>query len=269
MSVANRRATVGTKVATLITPSTSLTRHSVRTFTYEAPRGTSLTAATAYIFVLEAPSVGIVLVETTNDLAEDDVKADGWTIDGSGRGTSPYYIDATRQIVVRVNGMETPNTAPTAADNTVTMPEDGRYEFSVTDFGFADTNLADALVSVRIGTLPALGALALDGTDVTLNQVVTKTQIDDGDLIFTPVTGGSGNNYASFNFKVNDGTVFSDRAYTMRIDVTPTPALTGQVFVDNTAESDYLEAVAKPARAVNPLPRGRTWAATSSPALVW
>ena len=43
---------------------------------------------------------------------------------------------------------------------------------------------------------------------------------------------------------MNDGTVFSDRAYTMRIDVTPTPSLTGLVFVDNTAESDYLEAVA-------------------------
>ena len=97
---------------------------------------------------------------------------------------------------------------------------------------------------MQIVTVPALGALALDGADVTLNQVVTRAQIDAGDLTFTPVTGGSGNNYASFNFKVNDGTVFSDRAYTMRIDVTPTPALTGLVFVDNTAETDYLEAVA-------------------------
>ena len=243
-SVANRRATAGDLVATLITHTTSLPRHSVRTFTYDAPSGTSLTASKKYIFVLESPTRGIVLVETTNDLAEDAVKADGWTIDGSGSGTSPYYINAARQIVVRVNGKETPNTAPTAADNTVTMPEDGRYEFSVTDFGFHDTNPADALVSVQIVTVPALGALALDGTDVTLSQVVTKTQIDAGDLTFRPVTGGSGNNYASFTFKVNDGTVFSDRAYTMRIDVTPTPSLTGLVFVDNTAESDYLEAVA-------------------------
>ena len=243
-SVANRRATAGDLVATLITHTTSLPRHSVRTFTYDAPSGTSLTASKKYIFVLESPTRGIVLVETTNDLAEDAVKADGWTIDGSGSGTSPYYINAARQIVVRVNGKETPNTAPTAADNTVTMPEDGRYEFSVTDFGFHDTNPADRLVSVQIVTVPALGALALDGTDVTLSQVVTKTQIDAGDLTFRPVTGGSGNNYASFTFKVNDGTVFSDRAYTMRIDVTPTPSLTGLVFVDNTAESDYLEAVA-------------------------
>ena len=62
---------------------------------------------------------------------------------------------------------------------------------------------------------------------MTLNQVVTKTRIDDGDLTFTPATGGSGDNYASFTFKVNDGTVDSAGAYTMTIDVTPTPPADG------------------------------------------
>ena len=238
-SVARAEATAGNLVATLITPTTSLPRHSVRTFNYRAPSGISLTAGGKYIFVLEELSAGIVLVETTNDTSEDAVKADGWTIDGSGTGASPHYINAVRQIVVRVNGTLTPNSAPTAAHNTVTMAEDGRYEFSATDFGFHDTNLADALVSVRIVTVPAAGVLALDGTDVTLNQVVTKTRIDDGDLTFTPATGGSGDNYASFTFKVNDGTVDSAGAYTMRIDVTPTPPLTGQIFVDNTAETEF------------------------------
>ena len=238
------RATLGAEVATLATPATSLTADSFRTFNYQAPSGTSLTASEEYIFVLEPPTIGIILVETTTDPSEDDVKADGWTIDGSGEGFEPFYIGSTRQIVFRVNGTQTPNTAPTAADNTVTMAEDGRYEFSATDFGFHDTNPADRLVSVRIETLPALGALALDGADVTLNQVVTKTQIDAGDLTFRPAAGGSGNNYARFNFKVNDGTVFSASAYTMRIDVTPTPPLTGQIFVDNTAETDYLRTVA-------------------------
>ena len=238
------RATLGEQVATLATPTTSLPRHSFRTFNYEAPSGTRLSASEEYIFVLEPPTIGIILVETTTDPSEDDVKADGWTIDGSGHGFEPFYIGSTRQIVFRVNGTQTPNTAPTAADNTVTMAEDGRYEFSATDFGFHDTNPADRLVSVRIETLPALGALALDRADVTLNQVVTKTQIDAGDLTFRPAAGGSGNNYARFNFKVNDGTVFSASAYTMRIDVTPTPPLTGQIFVDNTAETDYLRTVA-------------------------
>ena len=234
----------GNVVATLTIPSRSLRlpANSFQTFSYEPRSGTSpsLTASTKYIFALEPSTTGIILVETTNDTSEDEVKAEGWTIDGSGRGTaSPYYINAIQQIVVRVNGTQTPNSAPTAADNTVRMPEDGEYEFSATDFGFNDTNLADALVSVRIVTVPAAGVLALDGTDVTFNQVVTKTQIDDGDLTFTPATGGSGGNYASFTFKVNDGTVDSAGAYTMTIDVTPTPPLRGQVFVDNTEETEF------------------------------
>ena len=58
------------------------------------------------------------------------------------------------------------------------------------------------LASVKIVTVPDEGTLALDGPDVTLNQVVTKAQIDAGDLIFTPVAGASGTGYASFTFKV-------------------------------------------------------------------
>ena len=234
------------EVATLTVPARrlSLPANSYQTFSYDAPSGTSLTASTKYIFVLQPATAGIISVENTTDSSEDAVKADGWTIGGSGTGdTSPYSISRI-PLVVRVNGTLTPNSAPTAAHNTVKMPEDGRYEFSATDFGFHDMNPSDALTSVRVESLPALGTLALDGTDVTLNQVVTRAQIDAGELTFRPVTGGSGNNYARFTFKVNDGTVFSDRAYTMRIDVTPTPALTGLVFVDNTAETEYNEAVA-------------------------
>ena len=224
-NVAGSRATLGRKVATLITPSTSLSRNSFRTFTYDAPIGTSLTASTKYIFVLEAPSVGIILVETTTDPSEDAGTADGWTIDGygSGSGTSPYYIGGVRQIVVRVNGTLTDNTAPTAADNTVTIAEDGRYEFSATDFRFADTDTGDRLASVKIVTVPAAGRLALGGATVMTEQVVTRARIDNGDLTFEPATGGSGDDYASFTFKVNDGTDDSAGAYTMTIDVDEAP----------------------------------------------
>ena len=102
------------EVATLTIPSRrlSLPANSFQTFSYEPPSGTSppsLTASTKYIFVLEESSVGVILVETTNDLSEDAVKADGWTIDGSGLGTtSPYSIRPTQPIVVRVNGTDTP-----------------------------------------------------------------------------------------------------------------------------------------------------------------
>ena len=110
------------------------------------------------------------------------------------------------------------NTPPTAANNTVTAVAGTAYAFEADDFGFADTDTGDTLASVKIVTLPAVGTLALAGTAVTLNEVVTKAQIDDGDLTFTPVDGASGTGYATFTFKVNDGTVDSASAYTMTID---------------------------------------------------
>ena len=110
------------------------------------------------------------------------------------------------------------NTAPTAADNTVTAVAGTAYAFSADDFGFADTDAGDTLASVKIVTLPAVGTLALDGTAVTLNEVVTKAQIDGDMLTFTPVAGASGTGYANFTFKVNDGTDDSASAYTMTID---------------------------------------------------
>ena len=111
------------------------------------------------------------------------------------------------------------NTAPTAANNTVTAVAGTAYAFAADDFGFMDADAGAALASVKIESLPAVGTLALAGTAVTLNEVVTKAQIDDGNLTFTPVDGASGTGYATFTFKVNDGTVDSDSAYTMTIDV--------------------------------------------------
>ena len=118
-----------------------------------------------------------------------------------------------------------PNTAPTAADNTVTTAQDTAYTFTATDFGFTDADTGAALASVKIVTVPTPGTLALDGTAVLVDAVVTKADIDDGDLTFTPVAGASGDNYASFTFKVNDGTDDSAGAYTMTIDVAEPPVV--------------------------------------------
>ena len=121
-------------------------------------------------------------------------------------------------------GTATTNTAPTAAHKTVTTGEDRAYAFTADDFGFDDDDAGDTLASVTIVTVPSAGTLALDGTAVLADDVVTKAQIDDGDLIFTPVTGATGDPYTTFTFKVNDGTDDSASAYTMTIDVTDAPA---------------------------------------------
>ena len=118
----------------------------------------------------------------------------------------------------------TTNVAPTAADKTVMTGEDRPYTFTAADFSFADTDAADMLASVKIVTVPAAGTLALDGTAVMANGVVTKAQIDADMLVFTPAQDAHGDPYTSFTFKVNDGRVDSTATYTMTIDVTDAPA---------------------------------------------
>ena len=134
--------------------------------------------------------------------------------------------DSASAYTMTIDVTAAPNTAPTAVHNTVTTAEDTAYAFTADDFGFADMDAGDTLASVKIVTLPAVGTLAHDGTAVLVDAVVTKADIDDNKLTFTPVAGASGTGYASFTFKVNDGTVDSASAYTMTIDVAVLPAIT-------------------------------------------
>ena len=111
------------------------------------------------------------------------------------------------------------NTAPTAADNTVTIGSGTTYTFAADDFGFDDTDTGDTLASVRIESLPLAGELKLNGTAAVVDQVVTSADIDDDKLTFTPVPGGSGDAYASFMFRVNDGTYDSADVNTITFNV--------------------------------------------------
>ena len=108
---------------------------------------------------------------------------------------------------------------PTAANNTVTTNEDTTYTFSATDFNFSDVDL-DILASIKITALESTGALKISGVDITLNQVITKAELDAGNLTFVPVADANGGAYDSFEFSVNDGTTDSVASYTLTIDVT-------------------------------------------------
>ena len=121
-------------------------------------------------------------------------------------------------------GTASTNTAPTAADKTVTTGEDRAYAFTADDFGFDDDDAGATLASVTIVTLPMVGTLALDGTAVMADDVVTTDQIDADMLTFTPARDAHGDPYTTFTFTVNDGTDDSAIAYTMTIDVTDAPA---------------------------------------------
>jgi len=129
--------------------------------------------------------------------------------DGTAYSTAAYTmtIDVTAQ-----------NDLPTSADNTVTTLEDTQYVFLTSDFPFTDVD--GTFQGIKVTTLETVGALKLNGADVTLNQEITAADILANKLTYDPVLNGNGDPYDSFGFKVYDGTAYSTAAYTMTIDVT-------------------------------------------------
>ena len=134
-----------------------------------------------------------------------------------------------------------PNNPPTASDGTVTTVEDTDHTFAAANFSYSDTD-SDPLASVKIIELPAAGtgALTLNGTAITsvvLPQTVTATELTGGGLKYAPPANANGTGYASFKFKVNDGTADSASEYFMTINVTAVndPA-TGTPTISGTAQ---------------------------------
>ncbi|MCP4387141.1 MAG: DUF642 domain-containing protein, partial [Gammaproteobacteria bacterium] len=136
-----------------------------------------------------------------------------WTFDDGDAGGALQATGSTTVTITAVNDL------PTAANNTVATNEDNTYTFTAADFGYSDPD-SDPMASVEITTLETVGALQLSGVDVTLNQVISKADIDAGNLKFVPVADANGTGYDSFGFSVNDGTADSASTYTMTIDVT-------------------------------------------------
>ena len=111
---------------------------------------------------------------------------------------------------------------PTSSDGEVKPNEDEAYAFKATDFSFDDGD-GDTLAGVRITTLPTpgTGVLALADMAVLANDFIEKTAIDAGQFIYTPPADANGDDFASFKFRVNDGTQDSVDEYTMTINITP------------------------------------------------
>ena len=167
----------------------------------------------------------------TDQTDEDSGHESDWSIGDerwySSSSTAPYNSNNKSENLLRMTIKGTKagtNTAPTASDGEVETNEDTDYTFEADDFNFADTDSGDTLSSVKITSLPGSGKgeLKLDGTAMTatdLPQTVTKAELDDDDLVYSPPANASGDDYTTFKFKVNDGDDDSTAEYTMTIDV--------------------------------------------------
>src|SRR5437870_5745573 len=97
----------------------------------------------------------------------------------------------------------------------VQVTEDQTYVFKASDF------TSGTLSSVKVTSLPTTGTLYLNGVPVTLNQVISASDISAGHLTFVPNTNSTGS--GSFGFKVTDslGGTTSANAAVMSIGITP------------------------------------------------
>ncbi len=129
--------------------------------------------------------------------------------DNGGTANGGVDLDASpNTITFNVTAV---NDAPAGADKTITTLEDTAVTLATADFGFTDPSdtPADALLDVKIASLPTNGTLAYDGTAITAAQVtsgffVTAADIAAGKLTFTPAANANGPAYANFTFQVRD-----------------------------------------------------------------
>ena len=123
--------------------------------------------------------------------------------------------------------------APTASNNTVIATEDRYYTLKEADFGFMDAD-DDTLAHITITSLPVdsgeevTGELSLEDDQGTPDEItaadlpmeVTKAQLEENALKYTPPHHANGDGLATFDFTVNDGQDDSESAYTITINVT-------------------------------------------------
>lgn len=94
------------------------------------------------------------------------------------------------------------NQPPTTSDNTINDDEGDVYTFKRADFPASDPE-GDSLVSVRFPTLPAAGNIKLNAVNVTVNQEIALTDVDNNLLTYTQATNAGGTQVA-FTFQVKD-----------------------------------------------------------------
>ena len=157
------------------------------------------------------------ITRTANSEVTLDVAADVAMDRARNGNTAAVQVSSTYRA-------PTTNTPPTATDSNVRTNEDTAHTFGASQFSFSDTDTGDALASVKIITLPAAGTGTLDfeGTPIPasdLPKTVTATELAAGELDYTPPEDAYGDAYASFTYRVNDGTDDSALAYTMTVNV--------------------------------------------------
>ncbi|MCK6566326.1 MAG: sortase [Anaerolineales bacterium] len=138
-----------------------------------------------------------------------------------------------------IGSYEASNSAPTGGDGSVTANEDTTYTFTVADFTtltappYADVD-GDPFSGIRVTALETAGTLQCLGVDVPLNGTCANVTT----LTFAPASNANGAAYATFDFEVYDGALYSAASYTMTINITPVNDAPGETAAPNQYRTD-------------------------------
>ncbi|EON90288.1 DUF4347 domain-containing protein [Plesiomonas shigelloides] len=206
------------------------------------------------ITIVTAPAAGELFIDANNDGVRDS----GDTLLGNGAVVSAADISKlTFRPTANANGAGyaaftwqvsdgtalstntetmtlnvTPvNDAPVISNTSVskTVNEDSAQTFNPADFGFSDVDSSDTLQSITIVTAPTAGELFIDANsngvrdsgDTLLSNGAVVSAADISKLTFRPTANANGAGYASFTWRVSDGTALSANTGTMTLNVTP------------------------------------------------
>ncbi|MDA7827197.1 DUF4347 domain-containing protein, partial [Rhodobacteraceae bacterium] len=175
----------------------------------------------------------------------------GGTFDSQQLGGNTILSAAEDTATLTINPV---NDAPSSRDVTITMDEDTVREFTAADFSFNDFDIGDTLVSVKILSVPNAGTLALDGTEVSADTIVSESDLAAGRLTFTPQANAFGDAYATFTFAVNDGEALSEpKSVTIHvIDTNDAPTAMSWLTGGHVAEDALATTVVGRLQAVDP-----------------
>ena len=142
--------------------------------------------------------------------------------------------NTTQEFTITVNAI---NDAPTARDFNISIEVGSNsHTFSSDEFNLSDIDAGDSVESIKITSLETAGSLTLGGVDVTLNQVISTTQLNT--LVFTPATNASGKPYASFEYQAYDGEEYSS-TYSIGVNVSTPPVITTTAITTIDEDSEY------------------------------
>jgi hypothetical protein len=149
-----------------------------------------------------------------------------------GDGTTLSSLTYTMYMYVSAS-----NSIPTSDGALLTIARNTATALKLSDFAYKDAD-GDSFASVKIFSLPTAGTLKLSGTNVTVDQVISAASINAGSLVYTPGSNASGVPYASFGFRVYDGSEYS-LPYTLTINVNnaPTAANTTVTLTKNVPQA--------------------------------